>query len=199
MKIKARLTKWGDSSNIIIRDSWSRPIPDDASGREMVIAAMQLADWPSAQYRTKLERYGEHISVEVDIKEKPNQLITLTIHDPYEKYKKRSFSYVEPFTPQIAKALAKRITMVAVFVMCIFAFLVIIPLHLLHCFFRPEKAKHVAVAIDRAANGALNGNHNETISSRANRAKSHGIKWGCVLCKFLDWFKKGHCEDSAGK
>lgn len=164
----------------------------------MVRAAMQIAGWPFVKYNVTYERYGEHISVEIDIKEKPNQLITLTIHDPASQYKKGNFSYLEPFTPQIAKALAKRITMVAVFVMCVFAFLVIIPLHLYHCMFRPEKAKGIAIAIDRAANGAFNGHPSETISSRANRAKSNGYKWGCVLCKFLDWFKKGHCEDSAG-
>ena len=100
---------------------------------------------------------------------------------------------------KIANEFIQRVKMLAIFGVCLAAFIVIIPLHLYHCIFRPEKAKGIAIAIDRAANGSLNGNYNETISSRANRAKSHGKTWGCVMCKFLDWFKRGHCEDSAGK
>jgi hypothetical protein len=63
----------------------------------------------------------------------------------------------------------------------------------------PDRAHYIAVALDRAGNGAANGDISETISSRANRARAEGRPWGCVLCKLLDWIKKDHCADSAGK
>ena len=32
-----------------------------------------------------------------------------------------------------------------------------------------------------------------TISSRAATARARGHRWGCVLCRFLDWLDPGHC------
>lgn len=63
----------------------------------------------------------------------------------------------------------------------------------------PDKAKDIAVALDRAGNAAINGNNTETISSRANRARTEGRRWGCVLCRLLDALSPNHCRDSAGK
>ena len=179
--------------------TWAISVMDDASGREMIRAAMRAADWPDHKWNVKYQRFGNHVNVEIDIEEKPSQLITLMIEDPNEWYKQESFRYTEPLTPRVAKAISTRLSMVAIFLLCTFAFLLISIRHLYLALFNPQRAKNLAVAIDRAANGALNGNHNETISSRANRARVRRIKWGCMLCKFLDWFKKGHCEDSAGK
>lgn len=63
----------------------------------------------------------------------------------------------------------------------------------------PERAWAQAVAYDRLANVAANGAANETISSRANRSRSEGRRWGCILCRILDWVRPNHCRDSAGK
>lgn len=63
----------------------------------------------------------------------------------------------------------------------------------------PDRAKDIAVALDRAGNAAINGSYQETISSRANRARSEGRRWGCILCRFLDALSPNHCRDSAGK
>lgn len=63
----------------------------------------------------------------------------------------------------------------------------------------PERAKDIAVALDRAGNAAANGSNQETISSRADRARSEGRRWGCVLCRILDALSPNHCRDSAGK
>jgi hypothetical protein len=63
----------------------------------------------------------------------------------------------------------------------------------------PQKAKDIAVALDRAGNAAINGSYQETISSRANRARSEGRRWGCILCRLLDALSPNHCRDSAGK
>ena len=54
----------------------------------------------------------------------------------------------------------------------------------------------ILISIDQLANTILGGNEDETISSRAAKAKLQGKRWGCVLCKLLDKFDKNHCEKS---
>lgn len=59
------------------------------------------------------------------------------------------------------------------------------------------RAWALAVAYDQLANTTFGGNCNETISSRAWRARNEGKRWGCVLCKLLDRLDKDHCNKSA--
>jgi hypothetical protein len=54
----------------------------------------------------------------------------------------------------------------------------------------------IAIAIDQLANTFLGGNPDETISSRAEKARQRGARWGCVLCRFLDWLDPNHCAKS---
>ena len=56
--------------------------------------------------------------------------------------------------------------------------------------------RRVAVAIDQLFNTLLNGDEDETISSRAAKARMKGKRWGCVLCRFLDWLDPNHCTNS---
>ena len=56
--------------------------------------------------------------------------------------------------------------------------------------------RRVAVAIDQLFNALLNGDEDETISSRAAKARLKGKRWGCVLCRFLDWLDPNHCTNS---
>ena len=59
-----------------------------------------------------------------------------------------------------------------------------------------DRAWPVAVANDQALNAALvglAGSEDETISSRAGKAAQSGRRWGCILCRVLDWFDPGHC------
>ena len=59
-----------------------------------------------------------------------------------------------------------------------------------------DRAWPVAVANDQALNAALvgrSGSEDETVSSRAGKAAQSGRRWGCVLCRMLDWFDPGHC------
>lgn len=63
----------------------------------------------------------------------------------------------------------------------------------------PQRAWRIAVGFDQLANVAANGNEDETISSRAARARDEGRRWGCVLCSFLDRIDPGHCENSRGQ
>lgn len=60
-----------------------------------------------------------------------------------------------------------------------------------------DRAWPVAVANDQALNAALvgrSGSEDETISSRAGKAAQSGRRWGCILCRMLDWFDPGHCD-----
>lgn len=53
----------------------------------------------------------------------------------------------------------------------------------------------IATVFDVALNVVFfNGNPHETISDRAALAKHNGNRWGCILCRVLDWFDKGHCD-----
>lgn len=55
---------------------------------------------------------------------------------------------------------------------------------------------NILIAIDQLANALLLGDPTETISSRADKAAVEGKRWGCVLCKLLNYVQHGHCEKS---
>jgi hypothetical protein len=40
------------------------------------------------------------------------------------------------------------------------------------------------------------GAQNETVSERAAKARNVGIRWGRVLCKWLDAIQPGHCDNA---
>ena len=54
----------------------------------------------------------------------------------------------------------------------------------------------VLVGLDQWANTWLGGDPDETISSRAGKAKRRGNRWGRWLCKGLDILDPGHCNDA---
>jgi len=56
----------------------------------------------------------------------------------------------------------------------------------------------IAKGYDRVGNAATGGLDTETVSSRASRARREGRRWGCVLCRVLDWIEKDHCKNSEG-
>lgn len=62
----------------------------------------------------------------------------------------------------------------------------------------PARAWRIAIGFDQLVNVAANGCEDETISSRAARARDRGKRWGCVLCKLLDAIDSNHCEKSRG-
>jgi len=59
-----------------------------------------------------------------------------------------------------------------------------------------DRAHRLAVSFDQLANTAFGGDVDETISSRAAKASRKGKRWGCVLCKWLDWFDPDHCASN---
>lgn len=80
--------------------------------------------------------------------------------------------------------------------------LLAVPAALLHyiwaVFTSPGRALRIAVGFDQLGNVALNGSEDETISSRAGRARADGKRWGCVLCRLLDRVDKDHCNKVRG-
>ena len=59
--------------------------------------------------------------------------------------------------------------------------------------------KNIAIGIDQLGNAILRGDPDETVSSRAAKARNRGELWGCYLCAFLDWLDPDHCTSSIEK
>jgi hypothetical protein len=59
-----------------------------------------------------------------------------------------------------------------------------------------QRVHRILIALDQLINTILNGYPHETISSRAEKARLNGKKWGCVLCKVLDRLDPNHCAKS---
>lgn len=53
--------------------------------------------------------------------------------------------------------------------------------------------KRVFLATSQLLNALLGGDEDETLSSRAGKARARGRRWGCVLCRVLDALDKDHC------
>lgn len=49
---------------------------------------------------------------------------------------------------------------------------------------------------DCLCNALAAGDPRETISSRAGKAAANGREWACLLCRFLGWISKNHCQNS---
>lgn len=59
---------------------------------------------------------------------------------------------------------------------------------------RGGRAWTIAVAYDQLANATFGGHEDETLSSRAAKARMRGERWGCLVCGVLDWIDPGHCD-----
>lgn len=98
----------------------------------------------------------------------------------------------------LGRALVERGRLLLIWALCLAASL-FAALRMLFCIgVNPARAWALAVAHDQLANAAANGDPDETISSRANRARAERRRWGCVLCGLLDRIDPGHCAASAG-
>lgn len=54
----------------------------------------------------------------------------------------------------------------------------------------------VLVALDQLCNALLAGYPDETLSTRAARARASGQRWGCLLCRLLESIDRDHCTRS---
>lgn len=84
----------------------------------------------------------------------------------------------------------------ALFLLCALVALVGLSWMLLAILGNSDRAWRLGVSFDQLANTAFGGSEDETISSRAGKAARKGERWGCVLCKLLDWFEPNHCESN---
>lgn len=55
---------------------------------------------------------------------------------------------------------------------------------------------NLLVSIDQTVNTLFGGDPDETISSRSAKAQLEGKRWGCIMCKFLDFLDPGHCANN---
>jgi hypothetical protein len=53
------------------------------------------------------------------------------------------------------------------------------------------------IALDQLVNALLGGYPDETVSLRAERARRGEKRWGCALCRVLDWIDPEHCKRAA--
>lgn len=92
----------------------------------------------------------------------------------------------------------RRLLLIALWAVCQLAHVVASAWMLLAALVSPNgrRAWTLAVAYDQLANAAFGGSEDETISSRAGRAKRQGKRWACVLCRLLDAIDPNHCERS---
>lgn len=90
-----------------------------------------------------------------------------------------------------------RLKLLIVFPICLLAAL-FGAVRMLYCIAsNPQKAWVLAVSFDQLANAAANGDPDETLSSRANRARKERRIWGCRMCAVLDWLDPDHCKRSS--
>ena len=59
-----------------------------------------------------------------------------------------------------------------------------------------DRAWIIIKAYDTLANATTGGKLGETISARAYQESLKGNKYGCWLCKVLDWLQPNHCENT---
>ena len=65
-------------------------------------------------------------------------------------------------------------------------------------FTNPERAWFLLVSYDWMANAAANDYERQPISARAAKARNDGRRWGCWLCKLLDYIDDDHCNKNLG-
>lgn len=91
--------------------------------------------------------------------------------------------------------MSARLTVLALYPLVVLAAAYALLRYLLCVVRAPDKALRIAVQLDEAANVALNGHDDETVSLRVAKARMAGRRWGCLLCKMLDAVAPGHCDD----
>lgn len=90
--------------------------------------------------------------------------------------------------------LQPRLPLLAIYALCLASAVYSIARMAWAILVNPTRAWRLSVSFDQLANAAGNGDPDETISSRAGKARNMGRRWGCVLCKLLDKLDPGHCD-----
>lgn len=81
--------------------------------------------------------------------------------------------------------------------------LICVPLAMLRMLFciatNQDKAFIQAKGFDRVGSAMTNGSDDEYISTRAYEAMIKRKRWGCILCRMLDYLEREHCKKSFEK
>jgi hypothetical protein len=101
-------------------------------------------------------------------------------------------------TRRAINLVAHRVCLLVLLLVCQLAHLLASGWMLLAVLGGSQRAWTIAIGYDQLANAATGGNVDETISSRASRARKEKRAWGCILCRVLDWIDKDHCTESEG-
>lgn len=93
--------------------------------------------------------------------------------------------------------MSKRLVLLALLMLCQLA-AILAPLRALWALLtnNQHRAFEIIKAYDLLGNALTNGRYNELISTRADRARSEGRRWGCVLCRVLDEISANHCAEA---
>jgi formate/nitrite transporter FocA (FNT family) len=83
---------------------------------------------------------------------------------------------------------------VAIFVACQFAHVIASLWMLLAALAGRRRYWQIVLGYDHLGNAVTGGKPGELISTRANRARKDGRRWGCILCRLLDKIDPGHCD-----
>lgn len=92
--------------------------------------------------------------------------------------------------------LLRRLLLLALWFAAVLAAVFSLAVGLLAALAGSARAKRIAVGHDQAANAALGGSEDETISGRAGKGARDRITHWCILCRLLDFIDPGHCEKS---
>lgn len=83
-----------------------------------------------------------------------------------------------------------------IFLLCVLGAVVALGFLFAHIFTGSLRFWWIAIGIDNAVSAIFGGNGYITISERAARARKRGDRWGCYLCRLLDWADPDHCKKS---
>lgn len=89
----------------------------------------------------------------------------------------------------------KRLLLLVLGLIGIAANLIAIPWLTMAILFSPNgaRAEAIIVSYDMLGNATLSGRKGQTISANAYTTDK---RWGCWLCKLLNWLQPNHCENS---
>lgn len=92
----------------------------------------------------------------------------------------------------------KRLLLILLGLLGVSANLIAIPWLFVAIIFAPDgtRAWNIILGYDILGNATTGGAKGELISERAYKVSLEGRRWGCLLCKLLNWLDPGHCERS---
>lgn len=83
-----------------------------------------------------------------------------------------------------------------IWLLCVLAAVVSLVWMLCSLVLNGKRFMRIAVGFDCTSSADFGGDGYTTISKRAYQAALKKRRWGCVLCKMLDYIDPNHCENA---